>query len=215
MKHVLYAFPGLCTDSRMFALQLCLDYDIRFIEWIPPQKGETMHTYAGRLSKHIDSSQPFSLIGVSMGGMMCMELAKHVKAEKVVLVSSAKTRSELPTHLKALKVLKLNHLIPTALLKQLVTFYSGTVGDLKGDFRAIFKHMIQVTEPKFLHWVINAIIHWDNEEVPDNVVHIHGDKDKVLQYRYVKPDITIKGGTHYMVGTRADEINALLKEILP
>ena len=196
-------------------MQLCLDYELRFIDWIPPEKEDTLYTYAGKLSKLIDQSRPFSLMGVSMGGMMCMELAKHVKAEKVILISSAKTPAELPSHLKLLRKLKLSRLTPAATFKKVILAYNALTSDLKGTSKDIFTHMVNDCDPTFLMWVANAILEWDNKEVPDNVVHIHGDNDNVIFYKFVKPDITIPGGTHYMVGTRADEVNAILGEVLP
>jgi len=213
-RHVVYGLPGLGADRRMFGYQLQLDYDFRFIDWIPPIKGESMTAYAKRYSQLFDTSKPFSILGVSLGGMMCMEVAKYVNPEQVILVSSCKTANELPRQLKALRKAKLHKAINARILKQMIKFYSNTVGDLKGDLKYLFNHMVENSDPDFMMWAANAVITWDNTEIPDNVVHIHGTKDKVLQYQFVKPDYTINNGSHYMIGTRVEEVNALLDAVL-
>ncbi len=214
MKHRIYAIPGLGADRRMFAYQLQLDYDIQFIEWITPLKKESLGQYAARFSKLFDTSQPFSLLGVSLGGMMCMELAKHLPAEKVILVSSCKTKNELPPQLRLMKTLKLHKLVSASVLKRMIKFYSNTFGDLDGELKTLFNHMIANCDPTFLIWAADAVINWDNEDIMENVVHIHGTKDKVLQFSFVENDITVEGGTHYMIGTRVEEVNELISNSL-
>jgi len=213
-KHVIYALPGLGADRRMFSYQLQLDYDWRFVDWIAPIKGESMTEYAKRYSGLFDTSRPFSILGVSLGGMMCMEVAKYIDPEQVILVSSCKTANELPTQLRALRKAKLHKLINARILKQMIKFYSNTVGDLSGELKYLFNHMVENSDPDFMMWAANAVITWDNTDIPDHVVHIHGSKDKVLQYQFVHPDYTVDGGSHYMIGTRVHEVNALLDKVL-
>ena len=39
------------------------------------------------LSKEINDEQPFILLGVSLGGMLCMEINAIKQAEKIILIS--------------------------------------------------------------------------------------------------------------------------------
>ncbi len=213
-KHIVYGLPGLGADRRMFGYQLQLDYDFRFVDWITPIKGESMTEYAKRYSQLLDTSKPFSILGVSLGGMMCMEVAKYVKADQVILVSSCKTKDELPSQIRALRKTKLHKLINARILKRLIKFYSNNVGDLDGELMHLFNHMVENCDPTFMMWAADAIINWDNTDIPDNVVHIHGSKDKVLQFKFVDQDYTIENGSHYMFGTRVTEVNALLDKVL-
>jgi len=213
-RHIVYALPGLGADRRMFALQLQLDYDFRFVDWIPPVKGETMNAYAKRYSQLLDTSKPFSILGVSLGGMMCMEVAKFVNADQVILVSSCKTANELPGQLRGLRKVKLHKLINARILKQMIKLFSNNIGDLKGELKHLFNHMVENSDPDFMMWAADAIINWNKTEVPDNVVHIHGTKDKVLPYELVNADYTIQNGSHYMIGTRVEEVNKVLDQVL-
>lgn len=213
-RHVIYALPGLGADSRMFGYQLQLDYDFRFVDWIPPIKGESMTAYAKRYSQLLDTSQPFSILGVSLGGMMCMEVAKYINPQHVILVSSCKTRNELPPQIRVMRKAKLHKLINARILKQMIKFYSNTVGDLDGELKHLFNNMVENSDPEFMMWAADAVINWENTDIPDNVIHIHGTKDRVLQFKNVNQDHIIENGSHYMIGTRVTEVNKLLDNIL-
>ena len=56
-----------------------------------------MADYSRTLAQQIDTSRRFSIIGVSLGGMLAVEMSKYLQPEEVILIASAKTRDELPT----------------------------------------------------------------------------------------------------------------------
>jgi len=211
---IVYAFPGLGTDHRMFDLQTDMDCDLRIPEWIPPKKNETMHQYAGRLAQTIDTSQSFSIMGVSLGGMMCMELAKYIQPEKIILISSCKTRSELPPHIQLGKYVGGAGLASIPFIRRAIKAYNRRTGDLPPEMKAVFDEMVTTVDGEFLKWAATAVTRWQNETIHDNIMHIHGTRDKVLPYKHVKANITVMGGSHYMVGTRSEEVNALIERTL-
>jgi esterase/lipase len=43
------------------------------------------------------------LLGVSFGGVLVQEMAKHIEVEKVIIVSSVKNSNELPLPMKMAK----------------------------------------------------------------------------------------------------------------
>jgi pimeloyl-ACP methyl ester carboxylesterase len=94
MKKI-YLFPGLGADERVFVNLDLSGFEPVFIQWIQPLKNETIEAYALRLTEQIPDENP-SLIGVSFGGMIAVEVAKHIPAEKVILISSAKNGNEIP-----------------------------------------------------------------------------------------------------------------------
>jgi surfactin synthase thioesterase subunit len=55
-----------------------------------------MYSYAKKLSHQIDTTQPFILIGVSLGGMLATEMTDFIQPEKTIIISSAKNKYELP-----------------------------------------------------------------------------------------------------------------------
>ncbi len=211
---IVYAFPGLGTDRRMFDLQTDLDCELRIPEWLPPLKDETMNHYAGRMAGILDVSEPFSIMGVSLGGMMCMEIAKYIQPEKIILVSSCKTRSELPPQILLGKYLGGASLAPISVIRRAIQIYNQRMGDMPPEMKIIFDEMVATVDGTFLKWAATAVTRWQNETIHDNITHIHGTRDKVLPYKYVKADLVVNGGSHYMVGTRSEEVNALIERVL-
>ncbi|SDF62642.1 Thioesterase domain-containing protein [Pedobacter terrae] len=81
-----YFISGLGADQRIFSrLKLSEKISIIHVEWINPNKNETLEVYAERLSRIIDTSKPFALVGVSFGGMIAVELAKLLKPLQLLL----------------------------------------------------------------------------------------------------------------------------------
>jgi hypothetical protein len=80
--------------------------------------------------------------------------------------------------------------------------------------KKIFRQILNDTDTNFTKWAIYSILHWQNEVIPNNLVHIHGTADKLLPYRLVKADYTIKNGPHLMIMNQPKEISELLKKLI-
>jgi hypothetical protein len=50
--------------------------------------------------------------------------------------------------------------------------------------------------------------------VPQNVIQIHGTGDDVLPHKKIDCKYKIKGGTHFMIINKADEINRIVNKEL-
>ena len=66
----------------------------------------------------------------------------------------------------------------------------------------------------YFKYCINIIVNWNNTTLQKNTIHIHGDNDILLWYKFVKPDYTISRGSHAMVVFQADEINKIIEKEL-
>ena len=65
-----------------------------------------------------------------------------------------------------------------------------------------------------MSWAVEHMVCWDQEkEIPD-IIHIHGDADKVFPIKYIKDAIVVEGGTHIMVITRAKWFNKNLPQLI-
>jgi len=82
-----------------------------FNTWIKPLKNESLNSYAFRMTKFIDSKNPI-LVGVSLGGVLVQEISKIIKCEKIIIISSIKSRSELPVSMKMAKYTNIHKLLP-------------------------------------------------------------------------------------------------------
>jgi pimeloyl-ACP methyl ester carboxylesterase len=212
MKNI-YAISGLGADERAFFKTNFGANNVTHLPWLQPLPKETIEAYALRLSKNIIHENPI-LVGLSFGGMMAIEIAKHISVEKIILISSAKTRDELPAFYRYAGRIKLQKLIPVSLLKsgnRVTNFMFST--RTKND-KKILAIMIKESNTTFIRWAVDIILNWQNKIVPQNVIHIHGTKDRILPYKNIKNAVTVNAGPHLMLITKAVEVNKLLQEAL-
>src|SRR5688500_20374409 len=87
----LVMLPGLGADARLFEPQRREFPGLEVPPWLPPVRGESLADYGRRMAAQVKGDGPLCLGGVSFGGMVAVEMARHLPAERVVLVSSCTT----------------------------------------------------------------------------------------------------------------------------
>lgn len=213
MMKKLYIFSGLGADRRVFKYLDFSGFDVTFIEWILPVDKETIEDYAKRLAKQIKIEKPI-LIGLSFGGIMATEVAKHIQTEKIILIASAKTKNEVPFYYRFMGALQLHKLVPTQLMKHANFFSFWLFGIKKQEDKKLLTEILKDTDPRFLKWAINAIVNWKNIKAPQNCFHIHGSSDKILPLRFVKADSIVEGGGHFMTINKHEELSLTIRQYL-
>src|SRR4051812_41218760 len=84
-----FLITGFGLDKRAFApLQLPAE-PYRLVDLIPVNKGETLREYALRLSKDIGLTSEDMVGGVSLGGMLALEMDKAMGTRGVLIIASA------------------------------------------------------------------------------------------------------------------------------
>lgn len=214
-KHI-YLFPGQGSDHRIFT-KLDIDtseYEIFCVEYGTPTKDESLKEFALRLSKKIDTTQQFVLMGVSLGGMICVEIAHHLNPEKTIIISSAKTQSELPKKYTIQERLSFYHWIPPNWYKSGALFFQPIVEPDRKKEKSTFVSMLKRKTPLYFKRSVGLIVNWNRTECFENIIHIHGSNDHTIPMKNTHPQYVIKGGSHMMTLTDADKINPILSEIL-
>jgi pimeloyl-ACP methyl ester carboxylesterase len=211
-----YCLPGQGADYRLFdGLILKKGFEKVIIAYDVPKKNETMSEFAARLIPKIDTSEAFILLGVSLGGMLAVELSSILKPERTIIISSAKNKNELPKRYIFQQKLKLYRLVPKKLLKTGAMFLQPLVEPDSKNQRVIFKSMLAAKDPIYLKRTVEMIINWDRTENKSEVYHIHGDADHTIPIRNVKTlNKQISGGSHMMVLSQSEKLNQILFEIL-
>lgn len=210
-----YFISGLGADRRAFErIQLPPAFSVHHLDWIPPDKGESLEAYAMRLSESIDTTKPFALIGLSMGGMIASVLSQKLHPQKTVLISSVACADEFPKLFKAARYLPVYKLAPLWLLRKPNPFSRWLFGANTKNEKELMNYLVSHAETKFIKWAMHAIIQWRQKGRPANLVHIHGSNDKILPLKYTRPDFIIDKGSHFMVWTRAGEVSRKLAEVL-
>lgn len=212
-KHI-YCISGLGADFRIFSQLKIHGAALHPITWEMPEPGEDLAHYAQKLSSQIVHENPV-LIGVSFGGMLTTEMAKQIPVQKAFIISSCKRRRELPTYMRAAGRVGIHKLVPYWLVtqhKQLNRF----IFDARSRAEELYlkQMMLKDTQVDFIKRSVNMILHWNNEDCPHNLVHIHGDCDKLLLPGAVHADYWVKGGGHFMVWNMATQISDIINQEL-
>lgn len=215
MQKHLYLISGLGADERIFNnLRFPSDYQVHHLHWIAPLQDEPIGQYAARMAQGIMADGPVSIIGVSFGGIMSLEIARHIPVEKNILLSSIKQTSEKPPYYNWVKRLGL-HKLPDSILYQRRNIIVRKFLNIEtNEERALVNEYLAKRDYTYMRWAVNAILHWENEHLPAGLVHIHGAKDMPFPVKYLQPTHLIPDGGHFMVLNRAKEINQILASVL-
>jgi len=209
-----YCMPGMAASPKIFEfISLPKPFRIHLLSWIPPDKEESLSSYAKRMCERITSENPI-LLGVSFGGVLVQEIAKHIPVQKVIIVSSIKTNEELPLPMKMARTTNAHKLLPTQWINNLDALALFAFGKGIKKRLELYQKYLSERNPDYLNWSINALVNWDQVEVPTSVVHIHGEKDTVFPIKYLSnPYIRIKGG-HAAIMTQAQWFNSELPDFI-
>lgn len=210
-----YFMPGMAANPSIFEhIQLPENqFKIHWLEWEIPLANESLTDYALRISKFVKHENPV-LIGVSFGGILVQEMSRFVNPSKLIIISSVKSRHELPRRMRIAKVTKAYKLMPTSIMGNLELMSKLAVGSLMNKRVELYKKYMSVGDKRYLDWAIDKVINWSQEEPIENIIHIHGNKDLVFPYTHIKDCITVEGGTHIMIINRFKWFNENLPNII-
>lgn len=215
-KAKVYLLAGQGSDSAIFQN---FQWDSsRFqpihIRYHVPEKGTSMKEYANSLVPQIDTNEAFYLIGVSLGGMLSVELSDLLRPEKTIIISSAKSKKEIPLRYRFMRKVRAYNAIPSKTYKKQSKRVQGVVEPDRNKNKEDFEKMLDRKDALFLKRATHMIVQWDRTTHSDVVVHIHGDQDHTLPLKYVQADYIIKNGSHMMALTRSEELFGIIEEEL-
>jgi pimeloyl-ACP methyl ester carboxylesterase len=209
-----YLIPGLAADKRVFRhIQLPEGYEPHYLEWMNPEKDETLPQYALRMAGQMDTTQPFILAGLSFGGMLATEIARVHPPVQMILIASIPHSSHLPGYYRWAWRAGLQKLITPSVIKRGVEMKRLLTAESPED-KAIIRQMARDVDPAFIRWALKAIVKWDGGVDLPCTVHIHGTKDIILPSKYTRPSHVVPRGGHLMIFDRAEAVNEILGTIL-
>ncbi|NNF01297.1 MAG: alpha/beta fold hydrolase, partial [Bacteroidia bacterium] len=155
MKNNLYLIPGLGLDHRVFARLNLKNSDIHYLDWIEPDQGEGLESYAKRLAEKIVDSSSAIIVGHSFGGMIALKIADLLNIKKVILISSAKSKKEIPHTLKILRWLPLYKLYSDGIRDKMLPYWSRLFGIKTKEDLKFFKEMLRNNSQYYREWAIS------------------------------------------------------------
>ena len=212
----IYFVPGLAASPKIFEyLQLPeTKFELHYLEWLLPlSEKETIENYAKRMADLVVEENPV-LVGVSFGGIMAQEMSKHLNTKKVIIISSVKSKNELPKRFKVIQKTKAYKLFPTKAITNLEDFSMYAFGDFAKKRINLYKEYLSVRDTKYLTWAIYNVLHWQQEKPSENILHIHGVDDGIFPFKHIKDCVPIEKGTHIMILHKAKTISKIISNSL-
>lgn len=214
MTHV-YLMPGMAANPSIFEyIKLPEDrFTTHLLEWQLPKPKESISDYAKRMITFINHEDSV-LLGVSFGGVLVQEMAKHMNFKKLIIVSSVKSKHELPRRMKLSRKLKLYNILPTRLIEDVDKLAKYAFGETVKDRVALYQKYLSMNDRHYLSWAVKEMVCWDQEESDENILHIHGDIDRVFPMKYIDNCVSVSGGSHIMVITKHKWFNENLPKLI-
>ncbi|UCE94653.1 MAG: alpha/beta hydrolase [Flavobacteriaceae bacterium] len=215
-KRHIYLMPGLAASPKIFEyIQLDpLKTELHYLEWIPPVHiKESVEEYAQKYIELIRHPEPI-LIGVSFGGILVQEISRIIKVRKVIIISSIKSKNEMPKRLRFLKSSGVYKLFPSKRLSKIDDFTKFDYHPHLKKKGELYNKYLGVRNEKYLNWSLRAVLHWENKSSVTDLVHIHGTKDEIFPIKHIEDCIPVEGGTHAMILIKAKIINQILNRLL-
>lgn len=210
-----YLMPGMAASPTIFEYIKLPEsrYKIHWLEWQIPEKNETLQAYAERMCGFIKHDNVV-LLGVSFGGILVQEMSKFMTLKKLVVVSSVKSRHELPKRFKLIKITKAYKILPTQLVSNIDLLAKYAFGETIKKRVDLYKKYLSVNDKSYLDWSIKQLVCWDQEEPHPEAIYIHGDKDIVFPHSCSGDCIVLKGGTHIMIINKYKWFNENLPKLI-
>ena len=189
----IYQISGLGAGVEVFQT-INLDYPTVFIPWIDPTPNETIESYAKRMAKDINTTEPFALMGVSFGGIMIQEISRFLNPEKLFVISSVQHRYEIPIYMRFLAKTGLTKKIPKTGIKKTkkaAYFLFGAKRKKEQDFIGQILDSIKID---YIRWGLTQIGNWKGAILKQTVIRFHGKDDLIF------PSKNLKNINHWLKG---------------
>lgn len=215
-KKIFYLIPGVGADETIFKhIQFPKGYKTKSIVWEKNKNyDEPLAEYVKRLLPQFDFQHDIYLCGLSFGGIVCTELSKIISVKRIIIISSIKTMYERPIKIGVLKYLQFYRFVPGKVLAKINFWHRWAFGKLNREEKQLVNYMLAKIDIPFNEWAVHQAIIWGNIHPVQNMIHIHGDADKIFPINYIRSCHKIKGGTHFMIINKAEEINKIIENEL-
>jgi len=213
----LLLFPGMGADHRLLGPQARAFPDLVVPPWIPPRRGESLASYAGRLAPTIPADASSVIGGVSFGGMLACELARILRPRALVLIASASDPFFMSRYQRTAATVGPH--APSAVLRPLARWpwlVRHFLPTRDPGHAQLLVDMLGCCDVGFLKWSAGAIVSWRPEPFPADIpVHrLHGDRDNIIPLRRYEGQTVVRDAGHLVNLTQPEETNAFLRGVV-
>lgn len=211
----IHLLPGLGADHRLFSRFLTGLPGRHVHDWPRMGTGAGLRRFAEVMADRVDIQRPHALVGVSMGGMVAQEMAAITRPLHTIIISSWKGPQEMPLHIRSLRGTRPERLITGAMLRHLMPMVRWQMGVETPDETALLEEFMHVHTVEQIKVQVAAVLDWEGpRRSVQGLVHIHGDHDRLMPVGLVEGARIVKGGTHFMVFSKALQVERIVREVL-
>jgi pimeloyl-ACP methyl ester carboxylesterase len=213
----LILFSGLGLDARYVTPPFPLPFDLYVPPWIDPLENETLEQYAQRIipTLNLDESRDYYLGGVSFGGMVALEVARHVNPHGVFLISSCSSYQCISWLVRVPGKLIAPYVSPNFVRKflWLAPLAIRLVGPLHRDQRNLLIEIWNDANLEVMRWGAMIMTQWQfNHQLTVPVHQLHGRYDHFIPLANVQPDAVVRNGWHALNLTHPREMFNFIAE---
>ncbi|MFO0918687.1 MAG: alpha/beta fold hydrolase [Planctomycetaceae bacterium] len=205
--------PGLGMDERLFAMQKLEFSTIQVPEWLPHRTFESLADYGRRMAEAVDPGKPCYVGGMSFGGMVALEMARHLDCRGCFLISSVRSFQDFPDWARFLG--PWSYILPPRSDLLLAGFSSAalwTFGRLLPPAPRQFLSNVSKLRAPIMPWACRAVYSWKPAQpLPGPIFQIHGATDKMLPAQRSHAEEFVPQGGHYLPLLQPFVINDFLR----
>ncbi len=179
-------------NERMYKVLKIPGYKVIPINLPRITKHSTIKDVISHCKNQIKETSPIFL-GICSGGLIAIELAQQISPSKLILVSSVKNKSELTFGSKTFATLYL--FFPERLQKLFglsLKFVLNKVLNLKIKVPRLW---LKDAQNKF---IVRLALKIKTPIDSSKLLHLHGEKDKIIPIHKIENPIIIKNAGHFM-----------------
>ena len=210
-----FFISGLGADEKAFSKLGDFGTNKIFIEWLRNHDNESLHSYCQRLIDQYNIQQGDLLVGLSFGGLIAQQIAEIVGIDKVILISSFRTKDDLKMVFNKALAYRLHKLIPNAKSDLVANLVANFLNSGTSSSRSIIQEMVKSTDMILMNWSIEKIYQQDHELAPGIAkINLIGTKDRIVKRWHSESTHLIEGGSHFMVYEQAEAVSNIIRNFI-
>ncbi|WP_230253867.1 alpha/beta fold hydrolase [Rhodopirellula halodulae] len=211
----LILFSGMGADASVFASQSLAFPNLVVPDWLVPAKDDDLASYCERMTLELAIDRPCVVGGASFGGIVALEMTRHLDALACLLIGSVRSPSQLPRRIRFLRPMPPElKLVPLSFLQASAALSASVAEGCRAKHMAGVARQFSRADVDVLRWSARQILLWEASYDDVEVRHLHGNRDPIFPVSCVTPDEIVRGGGHVISMTHASQVNEFLRRSL-
>lgn len=195
-----FLITGFALDKRAFDLMGLPPEEYRTLDLIPVNAGETLREYAARMAKEIGLAPGDIIGGVSLGGMIALEMAKLVDVRGVLIIASSTHPRQIRKRFRMWAPLASR--MPKAAIRRVFTLVPVVLAwqrMLNPPAQALLADIMGRFPVEMLKAFPMMILRWPGCEPPQRFRHIHSTGDWLIRPAGNPANLTLVPGKNHLI----------------